>query len=60
MTCIFYHVERENDYAFYVWRAVWCLPNGSGRGLVQNFGGFFNQTKVRQQIGRKLSIQLVC
>jgi hypothetical protein len=44
---------RENDYAFYVLRAVWCLPNGRRRGLAQYFGGgFFNQTKERQQIGK--------
>jgi hypothetical protein len=35
------------------------LPNGHGRRLAQYFGGFFHHIKVRQKIGRKVSIQPV-
>jgi hypothetical protein len=34
--------------------------NRLGRRLPQHCGGFFHQIKVRQQIGRKGSIQAAC
>ncbi len=50
--------KKCGKYTFYVWKAVWCLPSGRGRRLAQYFGGFLHQIKVRQQIGRKVSMQV--
>jgi hypothetical protein len=52
---------REILLTFYVWRAVWCLPNGLERRLAQHFADFFFfQRKVRQQKVRKDPKQDVC
>jgi hypothetical protein len=36
------------------------VSQGLGRQLAKHFGEFFHQIKVRQQIGRKDSVQAVC
>ncbi len=33
------------NFTFFVWRAVWCLPNGHEIRVVQRFGWFFSSNK---------------
>jgi hypothetical protein len=54
-------IMREFFNTFYVWRAVWYLPNGLRvrRFLAQHCGGFFHHIKVRHQIERKIGARLL-
>jgi hypothetical protein len=36
---------------FYVWRAVWCLPNELERRLEQPFGGIVHEIKAKRKNG---------
>ncbi len=63
-TAIFFNEpvsKNFENYTFYVWRMVWCLPNRRcGIRFAWHFRGFFHQIKMYHRIGRNYSRLAAC